>query len=236
MSRQVKRQQRECEIIKATLDLLHEQGFLDLKMAEVAKASGCSMGVVYSHFASKEDLLLGCANVMTKHKHDYLKKVPSYDLSVELSIVIMPIMIWEHFTQYPGQYEIMPMACLPSVWQRASTMRVEELSRVGAETQELTRPKVEELLTKYGIDTVHSTQFLCGLMGMAIGIFDIQNSGFGLIDSNADHFSEHHPLLENIRRFMAGWGIDLAMTTQDWQLLQRISNEIIASSSCFGER
>ena len=60
--RQQKRQQREADILTATIDLLEERSIIDLSMSDIAKAADCSMGTIYSHFSRKEDLLLGCAH------------------------------------------------------------------------------------------------------------------------------------------------------------------------------
>jgi AcrR family transcriptional regulator len=61
MVRSEKRQKREEMILDRAQDQVAEFGFLDLKMSDLAKAADLSVGTLYAHFASKEDLLLGIA-------------------------------------------------------------------------------------------------------------------------------------------------------------------------------
>ena len=56
-----KRDQREKEIIEVAIRMLAETGFLAMRMADLARATGYSMGTIYSHFDSKEDLIVACA-------------------------------------------------------------------------------------------------------------------------------------------------------------------------------
>ncbi len=226
MSRQLKRQQREKEIIWSTLSLLNEQGFLDLKMAEVAKASGCSMGVVYSHFASKEDLLLGCAVEVTRKKTRILVKATSLDLQPALRLALIPILMWEHGDKHKGLYEILPMACLPSVWKRASTSRVDELNAIGSESQNVILPIIDAI---FGEDREHADaqKLLAGMVGITMGIYDIKISGFSVMDIPEGVYTAAHPLVENLTKLFQGWGIVLELKESDWQLLRVIACDLI---------
>lgn len=231
MSRQLKRQQREQDIVIKTMAMFSVHGFLDVKMADVAKAAACSMGVVYSHFASKEDLLLACAIELTRKKQSMLTLTTPYQCSDHQQVVLFAILIWEYNQQFPGQSEIMPMACLPSVWKRASAIRVDELRRVGAQTENLMGPRFVSLLTEAGHDPSKSKSIMCGMMGLVIGMWNIQSSGFGIIDICMEEISDKNPLIENLLHFFQGWGIELSLSVDDWFALQSIATEIINMSS-----
>ncbi|MGB1270773.1 MAG: TetR/AcrR family transcriptional regulator [Endozoicomonas sp.] len=53
MSKLDKRLLCQADIIQATLTLLKQKRFLDLKMSEVARPAEYSMGTLYSHFSSR---------------------------------------------------------------------------------------------------------------------------------------------------------------------------------------
>lgn len=55
-SRDVRRQQ----LIEATIDVLARKGYAALTIADVAGAAGLSVGIVYFHFDSKDNLLADC--------------------------------------------------------------------------------------------------------------------------------------------------------------------------------
>jgi len=64
MQRREKRELREKEIVEKTIRLLSERGFLDVRMSDIASETGYSMGTIYSHFESKEDLIVACAYML----------------------------------------------------------------------------------------------------------------------------------------------------------------------------
>lgn len=51
------RQYREDEILQHALRLIRENGYLDLKLDDLADAVGISKPTLYQHFASKDDLI-----------------------------------------------------------------------------------------------------------------------------------------------------------------------------------
>lgn len=55
-------EKRRADILRATLTVLHEQGFCDLRIAEVAKQAGVSAGLVCHHFETKQGLLRAVMN------------------------------------------------------------------------------------------------------------------------------------------------------------------------------
>lgn len=55
-------QQREREILRAGLKMLIEQGYLGLRMDQIAALVEYSKGTVYQHFSNKEEIVLALAN------------------------------------------------------------------------------------------------------------------------------------------------------------------------------
>ena len=55
-----KRQAMEmrAKIQNAALDLFDREGFDNVSMAEIAEASGCSVGNIYNYFHSKDELAI----------------------------------------------------------------------------------------------------------------------------------------------------------------------------------
>jgi len=64
------REEREIAIIEAAGQLVEKNGFVNLKMSDLAHSASMSIGTLYSHFPSKEDLLLGIHlhNLVLKEK------------------------------------------------------------------------------------------------------------------------------------------------------------------------
>ncbi|WP_413113283.1 TetR/AcrR family transcriptional regulator [Thaumasiovibrio sp. DFM-14] len=224
MNKQLKRQQREKNIILGTIELLSEHGFLDLKMADIAKVSECSMGVVYSHFASKEDLLVGCAVEVIKKHQRWINELSHTTLDNREKLLVMPFLGWESSAINPSESEVIQMACLPSIWKRASNNRVLELTRVGAETE---RSAVPIFTSALNVDAEKGKHFLCGIMGLTFGLREIDNSGFGMIEANSAQLSSSHPFIDALRRYCAGWGFDFPNDESEWRSAQETARQII---------
>ena len=74
-NKQEKLRIREEMIISKVSSLIIEEGFFNLRMSDVAKNAKVSMGTLYSHFSSKEDLLIGISNSLLSKRLDMMKKV-----------------------------------------------------------------------------------------------------------------------------------------------------------------
>ena len=50
-------EERTAAILEATRSLLHQQGWDDLRVSDVAKAAGCGLATIYRRFETKEELV-----------------------------------------------------------------------------------------------------------------------------------------------------------------------------------
>lgn len=210
MSRQHKRIQREAEIITSAMELLEEKSFLDLRMSEVAQAAECSMGAVYSHFSSKEDLLLACAHSVTQDKLFLLRKVLESPLTPLDKIIMVSLLIWLTDCAKPQHYQLRQLAMNPSVWQRASSQRSQVMNNLGEEIQSLTTDVSQQVLAEASGSEASqelAAQFEMGLCGLTVGLYQIKESGFGIFNDEMleDEGVELH--LTNIERYLLGWGV-----------------------------
>ena len=212
MSRQQKRLQREAEIIHATIELLETSSFLDLRMSDIAKAAECSMGAIYSHFTSKEDLLLGCAYRRMKEKDLLLNKLLSRDYKALEFLLMVAFTMWITDEQQPKFYQLTQLAMNPSVWQRASAGRSSDMNELGNEMQ--------SIITSHGLqaleqrpdgvsDKTDAEQFCIGLMGLTIGIYTMKLSGFGCFEERFEDDDGLELHLTNVRHYLSGWGFNL---------------------------
>ncbi len=213
MSRQQKREQRELEIIQGTLKLLQEKSFLDLKMSEVAQVAECSMGAIYSHFSSKEDLLLGCSLDIMRNRITVLHKaleVSSEPLE-QLLLATFCFIIWDE--QQPANYAIGQLAMNPCVWQRASSHRNNAMN--------LDIQKIDHLINNVAIKTLkhhnhtqipanNAESLYMGLISINHGLFMLRSSGYGVfVNSQSGERHEDAQLLylTSIKRYLVGWGL-----------------------------
>lgn len=133
MSPKVNREEREQVIVQAARKLISNEGFVHFKMSELAREADMSVGTLYSHFPSKEDLLLGI------HLHNLsLKQTMFKDIFSKASwsplqrLIAMTLADWDLDRKMKELSEIDALAMFPSIWKKASpgiTGRLEESSR-----------------------------------------------------------------------------------------------------------
>ena len=212
MSRQQKRLQREADIIHATIELLETSSFLDLRMSDIAKAAECSMGAIYSHFTSKEDLLLGCAYSLMKEKYSLLNKLLSRDYESMEFLLMVAFVMWINDERQPKFYQLTQLSMNPSVWQRASVGRSADMNSLGQDMQGvITTHAVSALglVPDVNPDTADAEHFCLGLMGLTIGIYNMKVSGFGCFEERLQDDDGVKLHLTNVKRYLSGWGFDL---------------------------
>jgi AcrR family transcriptional regulator len=133
LSPKVNREEREQVIVQAARKLISNEGFVHFKMSELAREADMSVGTLYSHFPSKEDLLLGI------HLHNLsLKQTMFKDIFSKASwsplqrLIAMTLADWDLDRKMKELSEIDALAMFPSIWKKASpgiTGRLEESSR-----------------------------------------------------------------------------------------------------------
>jgi AcrR family transcriptional regulator len=78
---------RRERILDATVELAEKGGFENVRLREVAAASGVALGTVYRHFRSKEDLLVGAlSREMEALQRAIRRRPPRGDTPLERAI------------------------------------------------------------------------------------------------------------------------------------------------------
>ena len=234
MSRQQKREQRESEIIQGTLQLLQDKSFLDLKMSEVAQVAGCSMGAIYSHFSSKEDLLLGCALDIMNNQAVVLHKALELIVNPldQLLLVTFCCINWDE--QQPANYALSQLALNPCVWQRASSHRNnamnQEVEKIDLLIQDIAT-RALQYLRQTDVSRDDAKALYMGLISISHGLFMLGSSGYGEYlssRSESDGDDGMSLYLTSIQRYLAGWELAKQYTEDDLRpLYQQAENMVL---------
>ncbi|MEM1359335.1 MAG: TetR/AcrR family transcriptional regulator [Bacteroidota bacterium] len=94
----MKDNQKLAAIIKATLELTHEQGLAGIKMSTLAKRAGIATGSLYTYFEDKQDLLLSVNQHVRKMGAGYLLQ----RLDPNLNLPDRLLSLIENFADYIG--------------------------------------------------------------------------------------------------------------------------------------
>ncbi len=187
MDRREKREQREQEIIEQSISLFAEQGFLGVRMSDVARETQYSMGTIYSHFESKEDLLVACAQRLVEEHRMIFHLVQARPIPAMEQIIALVQALWMVSIHFPELLEIENLALMPSVWRRATVQRVEQYDHLHVELADEIRAMAQEALPDnfpnyLDLEPQEQADFCDvlthGLWGLSIGLNSIIHSAY----------------------------------------------------------
>lgn len=85
-------QEQEGMILDAAVQSIEESSILDFTMSQIAKSAGLSMGSVYKHVQSKEDVLIALATGMYENEYARYKAILSMPVSAPEKIIGINLM------------------------------------------------------------------------------------------------------------------------------------------------
>jgi len=213
--KQQKRAKREQFIIEKAIELFVTKGFLGVRMAEVAKACDLAMGTIYSHFAAKEDLLMGCATFLTRQEKALYQGIIEADASAMQRIVTGFTVNWLIAQHHPALIEIENLSLMPSVWSRASPQRIQELNKLHEEFFNIAQSVVLEMLSGDlngydGVDDAGREELAMlinhGMWGLCVGLNSTAQSGIARADGEQHEACSYKHFTTNVIHFLKGCG------------------------------
>ena len=127
VSRIEKNRARERLILDSAWQLVASEGFLALKMSELARLAEVSVGTLYVHFASKEDLIVAMAMDAWAGMEQVLVSALESESSPTRRLLAFTIMGHRYNIENPIRFEASQLAAVPSIWQRASPARHQQV-------------------------------------------------------------------------------------------------------------
>lgn len=128
-------QDRERTIMDCAQTILAEQSAPQIRIADIAKAAGISVGTFYTHFDSKEDLILGLVAQSTQRRRERFEAVfadPQLDCMGKIVVGMLRNFLFAH--EFPGLFAAEELASTRAVWESATEARAlavrEELQRL----------------------------------------------------------------------------------------------------------
>jgi len=215
VSRQERRARREQRIIERAIALFVDKGFLSVRMADVAAACGLSMGTIYSHFAAKEDLLMGCATRLTYEEKALYQDIIEADIPAMQRMVTCFTTSWLIAQHHPGLVEIENLSLMPSVWSRAHPQRISKLNKLHREFFDMVCALVLEVMgceldgcIEAGDTTPEARATLInhGMWGLCVGLNSTAQSGMVRTGNGQHEACSYHHFTTNVIHFLKGYG------------------------------
>lgn len=215
MNRREKREQREREIVAATIRLFSERGFLDIRMSDIAKETGYAMGTIYSHFESKEDLLVACAYTLCLDEKALFNAIVAHPISDIEKIITLAQCSWLISSHHPDLIEIDNLSLMPSIWRRATAYRAERLNQLHVELANIflgvVLKALEQGINGHGRLTDDerqqlATYFAHGMWGLCVGLSSTAQSGYASTLCPKSSRESYAHFTTNYANFLKGYG------------------------------
>jgi AcrR family transcriptional regulator len=211
MSKTLSRREREFRareqlILKTARGLIQEQGFLDLKMSQLAEAVEYSVGTLYSHFETKEDILVALAVQSIKQRARLFKLVSQAERSSRdriYGILIARLVLAE---SDPDTFDIERLASSPSIWKHAAEKRYAEMVTMEQRCSRLVSNIIKDAFAAGDLtaDQLCEADIIFGLWSITVGFHRLVQSFDDA--SQVGLANPHQAVKTNYRLLLDGYG------------------------------
>ena len=163
--------ERENLILKTTRELILEKGFLSLAMSQLAKAVEYSVGTLYAHFETKEDLLVALAVQSISQRAALFEQAQHANRKSRdriYGILIARLMLAE---SAPETFDIERLAASPSIWKRAPQQRYQEMVGMEQRCSDIVVSIIRDAIAEGDLATeeVGESDIVFGLWSLSLG-------------------------------------------------------------------
>jgi AcrR family transcriptional regulator len=130
-------QQQEEAILQAAARCIEESSLLDFTMAAISKAVGLSMGSIYKHIQSKEDVLLALGHRSRLHFAALARQVVALPLPIAARLVGIQLVDAEHASPFSFGAELTTLLANEALLRRGSRGWLDQYLAADAAVEQL---------------------------------------------------------------------------------------------------
>jgi len=187
-------QQQEERILTAAAQCITETSLMDFTMSSIAKGAGLSMGSVYKHIQSKEDVLIALATNMFKNLRQVFERFLALPLTMPEKLLGIGLMTPDKYQLYPFDSHLEMLIGNEAVLKRASNGWIEKMVRVEEPLEQLFNDAISAAIDS-GELALHGhnrealvAEILVAIWSMNVGFFQVafQRHARGLVGELTD--------------------------------------------------
>ncbi|WP_298443074.1 TetR/AcrR family transcriptional regulator [uncultured Ferrimonas sp.] len=114
---------RERRILAAALSTARSKGALDFRMADVARVAECSVGTLYGHFLSKEDMMAALVQLAVQRRSDWFELVQQMPISTAEKFMVLLLSDRRRLVQDDVLAQLEMLVSHTELWCRAADQR-----------------------------------------------------------------------------------------------------------------
>jgi len=208
--------ERENLILETARMFIYDKGFISLTMSELADAVEYSVGTLYRHFETKEDLLVALA-VQSIDKRarlfDQIKRLDRISRDRIYGILIVRLLLAD---EAPKTFDIERLASSPSIWKRANAERYRSMVEMEHNCSDTVTDIIEDAVATGDLDADLTTSgdIIFGLWSISLGFHRLVQSfndieQVGLVNAEAAVRKNYCMLLDSYGwKPLDGWDAD----------------------------
>lgn len=123
-------------ILTAATNCIEQTSLLDFTMASISKEAGLSMGTIYKHIQSKEDVLVALATQSFQHLAQVFQRVMSLPLPYVHRLLGIQLLGYDVISLYSFGSNLEMLVSSAAVRQRASASWLEQMTRADIACEE----------------------------------------------------------------------------------------------------
>ncbi|MEH6357848.1 MAG: TetR/AcrR family transcriptional regulator [Pseudomonadales bacterium] len=135
-------QQQEEKILTAAAQCVEESSLMDFTMSSIASRAGLSMGSIYKHIQSKEDVLIALATNMFKNLRQVFERLLALPLSMPEKLLGIGLMTPDKYQLYSFDSHLEMLIGNEALLKRASNGWIEKMVRVEEPLEQLFRDAI----------------------------------------------------------------------------------------------
>ena len=112
--------EREQAILQAAADCIEASSLLDFTMSAISKAAGMSMGSIYKHIQTKEDVLLALGCASTQHFESLVREIMAMPLPIVARLVAVQLVDPERASPFSFGTELSSLLANDAILRRGS--------------------------------------------------------------------------------------------------------------------
>lgn len=114
---------REQLFLDTARELIQQDGLLNIAMAKIAARCDYSVGTLYQHFASKEDLLLALATINEQIRLELFRRVIGWNAPTRDRMFGLPVADMQFVRMYPEHFRLAQFVYTEVIWGATSQAR-----------------------------------------------------------------------------------------------------------------
>lgn len=224
-------------IIDAAHKCVAEASMTDFSMSDVARTAGISVGSLYKHVHSKEDVLVLLALKMTDGIAEMTEKLVSLDLPLNQRLIAFTLLTPAKVYGFDDGIHLEMLIASEAILRKASTERVGQLVQLDARMETQVRTAFFAAISSGELDTEQDepeevvAQLMAGVWGMHVGFEHLAYARFAR-RSSTQSFDElfplapDAPLVASLRRFLNTYNWKQPLTSKDVESVATQLNEL----------